>query len=116
MKFLTQFLEFRSNDFFKDKHFLVTSVEELLDFETKKHLGTKVTAAIVKDDTAYKQKTGEVKTNLFEKVVFKVTKDVDVKVNTYVYPVNPVCKVYGQYNDQLSITASDIRVMQSGKA
>lgn len=116
MKFLTQFVEFKSNEFFKDKMMLVTAVEELLDFETKRHLGTKITVAIVKDDTVYKQKAGEVKTNLFEKIIIKVLKDVDVKVNSYVYPINAVCKVYGQYNDQLSITADDIKVMQSGKA
>lgn len=115
MKHLTQFQKFDMDEFLKGKQLLVTAVGENVDFETKQHLGTKVEVVIVKDETTYKQKNGEQKTNLFEKFNIKLTKDINVPVNAYVYPVDVVAKVYGTYNDQLSVTAGDLKIAQ-GKA
>ena len=64
MKYLTQFQKFDMDEFLKGKQLMVTGVGENIDFETKQHLGTKVEVAIVKDDTPYKQKTGEQKTKM----------------------------------------------------
>ena len=78
---------------------------------TKAHLGTKVETVIAKDQTPYKQKEGETVTNLYEKLVFKIKKDVKVPVNSYIMPVNAVAVVYGDYRNNLSVTADDIRVI-----
>lgn len=116
MKHLSQFQHFDMDEFLKGKQLLVTGVSENVDFETKKHIGTKVEVVIVKDETIYQQKKGEQKTNLFEKFNIKLLKDIDVPVNAYVYPVNVIAKVYGQYNDMLSVTAGDLKIAQGGKA
>ncbi len=116
MKYLTQFQRFDMDEFLKGKQLLVTGVGENADFETKKHLGTKVEVVIVKDETPYTQKQGEQKTNLFEKFNIKLLKDIDVPVNAYVYPVNVTAKVYGKYNESLSVTAGDLKIAQNGKA
>lgn len=51
-------------------------------------------------------------TNLFEKMTFKVAKSrVDVKVHDIVMPVHPVATIYGDYQNQLSIKADDVVVV-----
>lgn len=116
MKHLTQFQKFDMEGFLKGKQLLVTSVSEYVDYETKKHLGVKAEVVIIKDDTEYKQKPGEQTTNRFEKFTIKLLSDKDIPINSYIYPVDVTAKVYGQYNDQLSVTAGDIKIAQGGKA
>lgn len=115
MKKLAQFLRFDFNAFSKGKAYQVTSTSEWVDYETKKHEGTKVEVAITKDNTQYKQNEGENVSNLFEKLTFKVRKDVNPPKGTYVVPVNPVATVYGEYRNQLSVTADDIQILTPSK-
>lgn len=111
MKKLSQFLKFDFNLFSEGKMYRVIGFSEWLDYQTKAHLGTKIETVIAKDQTPYKQKEGETVTNLYEKLVFKIKKDVKVPVNSYIMPVNAVAVVYGDYRNNLSVTADDIRVI-----
>lgn len=115
MKYLTQFQRFDMDAFLKGKVLKVIGVGSNTDFETKQHLGSKIEVAIIKDDTTYKQKVGEQKTNLYEKFTIKFLKDIKVSVDDLVYPIDVVAKVYGPYNDQLSVTAGDLKIAQGGK-
>lgn len=111
MKKLSQFTDFNLKRFLEGKVLGAVGCSEWLDFKSKEHLGTKVEAAILKDETPYSQKEGETVTNLYEKLVFKIKKDVTVPLGANVVPVNAVASVYGEYRNQLSITADDIKVV-----
>ncbi len=115
MKKLAQFMAFDFDAFSKGKVYQVTGVSEWVDFATKAHMGTKVEVCIVKDDTQYKQKDGENISNLYEKFSIKIPKDTTCPVRAYVMPVKAVATVYGEYRNQLSVTADDIRVLQQGR-
>lgn len=115
MKKLSQFMRFDCEAFFREKVFQVTGASEWVDYTTKAHMGTKVDVAIIKDDTQYKLKEGETVSNLYEKLTFKVRKDVNVPVGAHVVPVNAAATVYGDYRNQLSVTADDIRVITPSK-
>ena len=115
MKYLGQFQSFNSDLFFKDKTLLVTGVSQWQDFNTGEHKGTKVNVVIAKDNTVYKQSDGEKSTNRFEKLSIKVPKDIDIPLNCFIKMTGTVdCKIYGQYRNQLSVTADDIKVIQKG--
>lgn len=111
MKKLSQFLKFDFEEFSKGKSYQAIGISEWKDYETKVHMGSKVEALIAKDNTSYKQKEGEHVTNAFEKITFKIRKDVSIPVGAFVMPVNAVAVVYGEYRNQLSVTADDIRVI-----
>ena len=49
---------------------------------------------------------------IVEKLTVKVPKDVDVPMNSHVRLVNVYATVYGNYRNQLSVTADDIEVIK----
>ena len=110
MKKLSQFMRFDFEAFSKEKIYQVIGISEWRDYETKKHMGTKLEVVITRDNTQYKQKEGENVSNRFEKLTFKICKDINVPMNTSVMPINAVATVYGDYRNQLSVTADDIHV------
>ena len=65
MKKLSQFVKFDFEGFSKGKLYKVTGVEKWDDYDTKVHLGTRLKTVIAKDETPYKQKDGEMVTNLY---------------------------------------------------
>ncbi len=111
MKGLNQFVDFDWDKFANGKVFIVTNVSEYSDYETKKHLGTKVEAVIAADRTPYSYKDGKVFNNLYEKVTFKVTKDVNVPLEASVQPKGVTATIYGDYRNLLSIKCQDIAVV-----
>lgn len=115
MKKLSQFSKFDLERFLNGKTLEVISCSAWNDFTSKKHLGTKVETVITKDNTVYDQKDGEVVTNRYEKLVLKIKKDVTVPLDANVLPVNATATVYGEYRNQLSVTADDIKVVQPQK-
>ena len=115
MKGLTQFLEFNYPAFAKDKTFLVTGISEYQDYDTKAHLGTKVECVINSDNTVYKFKDGEEFSNVYEKITFKVSKDVKFPLKTQVVPKNPVASIYGEYKNQLAVKCDDMVAVQKEK-
>jgi len=108
MKGLNQFIKFDWDAFAEGKTFIVTSISEYVDFDTKAHLGTKVDCVIATDNTVYKFKDGEEFTNRFEKISFKVSKDINIPIETRVVPKNAVATIYGEYRNQLSVKCDDI--------
>lgn len=111
MKKLTQFLEFNTEKFFKGKAFVTTGISEWRDFDTNQKKGTKVETVIAQDDTHYDLREGEIVSNLYEKITFKVPKTIELPMNAQVEPQGVKATVYGEYRNQLSCTAQDIVVI-----
>lgn len=110
MKGLNQFLVFNWDAFSEGKTFVVIGISEYQDFETKKHLGTKVECVISSDKTPYSFKDGKEFTNRFEKITFKVLRNVNIPIDSRVMPKNVVATIYGEYRNQLSVKCDDIAV------
>ena len=116
MKGLKEFLTFDWQNFSKDKQFLVVGTAEYTEFDTKRHLGTKIEAVIITDNTSYTYKDKPF-TNLYEKISFKVTKDIDVPLNSIIVPAGEIkATVFGDYNNQISVICSDIKIVEPTKA
>lgn len=116
MKKLNQFVKFLFDDFSKGKVYRVIGVRPWIDYNTKELMGTKVEVVIAEDNTAYDTQNGETITNQYEKLTFKISKkDINIPMNARVIPVNPVAVVYGEYRNQLSVTADDIKVITPQK-
>ena len=116
MKKLNQFVKFLFEDFSKGKVYRVIGVRPWIDYNTKELMGTKVEVVIAEDNTAYDTQNGETITNQYEKLTFKISKkDINIPMNARVIPVNPVAVVYGEYRNQLSVTADDIKVITPQK-
>jgi len=113
MKYLGQFQKFDSESFFKEKVLIANGCSQWVDSDTKQVLGTKISTVIVKDDTEYNQKDGEAASNLFEKFNVKVPKTVSVPVGARIELVNPVGTIWGDYRNQLSVTADDIKILNA---
>lgn len=111
MKKLNQFLEFNVEKFFEGKVFVTTGISEWRDFDTNQKKGTKVETVIAKDETRYDLKEGEIVSNMYEKLVFKVPKEVKIPMNAQVEPRGVKATVYGEYRNQLSCTAEDVAVV-----
>lgn len=108
MKGLSQFLKFDWDAFAQGKQFVVTGLSEYQDYDTKAHLGTKVECVIASDKTPYSFKEGKEFTNRFEKITFKVSKDLNVPLEARVMPKDVVATIYGEFRNQLSVKCSDI--------
>lgn len=112
MKGLAQFQSFDSSGFFRDKLLKVASNGPLTDYNTKQVIGTKTTVVIVEDNTKYNSKAGAI-SNLYEKINVKVPgKTLELVPGTLVELVDPTCVIYGDYRNQLSVTAADVRALR----
>lgn len=114
MKSLNAFLKFILDQFLNGKELTVTSCGPWVDFDTHEEKGTKVEVAITKDETAYPpSKDGRVVSNLFEKFTIKVPKPLSIPVGAVVTIVNGTATVYGDYRNQLSVRAEDVKVVSA---
>lgn len=119
LKNLRQFMGFDWEAFATDKEFTVSGCEAWKEYNSGNHLGTKVTVVITKDDTVYHSKNGDIQSNLGEKIVFKIPKDVTVGLNKKICPVAPKVTAYGRnangdftsYLNCLAIECEDITVL-----
>lgn len=112
LKGLRQYVGFDFPRFSKDKLFTVTGVSNWVDFNTKLPLGTRVEVVISSDQTPYApSKDGRPISNLYEKLTFKIDKNINVPIGATVVPLGAVATVYGQYQNELSIRAADIKVI-----
>lgn len=92
------------------KEFEVVACSDWFDYNDKtKRLGVKITLCIVKDDTNYGE---EGFSNAYERLTFKVKTNLPVgdyakvlKPRMSVFPIVTECKIYGNFNNQLSIVA-----------
>lgn len=113
LKGLREFTGFDTDRFFNGKRFTVTGCTPWKDYTSGQLLGTKVEVAITEDKTPYKPgKDGTPVSNLFEKLAFKVNKNINFPIGAAVVPVGAVATIYGEYQNQLSIRVTDIRAVQ----
>lgn len=111
MKKLNMFTYFDFEEFAKGKRFMSISKQPWKNYDSEKIKGTKIGAVIVQDKTNYGDQAGEVVSNLYEKLIFKVPMDIDIPMNVEIRPVNPVATVYGDWRDKLSITVDNVEVI-----
>lgn len=114
MKGLKQFMSFDLEAFLAEKKLTVVGSGAYEEHETKKHLGIKLDCVITLDNTKYTFKDKPF-TNLYEKISIKVTKDINVPLNSIVEPAGDNIKatVWGDYNNNLSVVCSDIKVLEA---
>ncbi len=68
------------------------------------------------DKTAYEFKNGNTFTNRYEKLSFKMGKDVNIPLEACVMPKGVTARVYGDYRNQLSVICDDIAVLPTQTA
>lgn len=112
-KKLNLFCSFDAEGFFQKKALLALGNTEWKDFESGKILGSKLECVIVKDDTDYSDTDGKITSNLYEKFYVKIPKNINVPMNAIIKLVHPKANVYGDFRNQLSVTAEDITVLKS---
>ena len=113
LKKVSTFVRFDWQAFAKDKRWMCTGCTEWKDHDTGKHMGTLVEATIIDDKTVYYDNDGnELKvTNRFEKINFKVKKDVEIPLDSIINPVGVTAKAYGDFNSKLSVKCDDIQIV-----
>lgn len=113
MKHLYLYQKFDLPAFLNGKELTVTDCHPWKDRDTQQEMVTALDAAVTKDETAYPPtKDGRMVTNLFEKFTIKVPKSVSVPVGAVITIVNGTGTVYGEYRNQLSVRAEDVKVVQ----
>lgn len=112
LKGLNMFGGFDTEGFLSNLSLGTVGQSEWKDFTTGEHKGTKVEVVIIADKHNYKSANGQQISNIYEKLTVKVPKDIDVPMNAHVRLINAKATVYGQYRNQLSITADDIEVIK----
>lgn len=115
MKKLSFFEKFDWESFIKGKKLAVAGINEYVDFETKKHLGTKVKVVIIEDHTDYGIEGGNPVSNKYESMTFKCFKDIDLPLDSIVVAKGVKATVYGEYHNQLSLYADDILPVNDNK-
>ena len=111
---LFDYLSFDIHRFLTGKILRVVSCGPLTKYQTKEVIGTRVGTVIAEDNTVYRPtKSGAQISNLYERISVKVPgKELTIAPGEVVELVNPVGIVYGDHNNQLSVTAEDVRVVQ----
>lgn len=113
LKNLRSFLTFNSSAFFADKKLYYLNCKEL-----QENNGVKITLLILEDLTEYKTSNNNLGEQITVKVLNKSSSDF---INFQ--PMQTICEVvdiskanvYGEYQNQLSITGSVVKINQGGK-
>lgn len=114
MKGLSQFQKFDIERFNIGKKYVCANCGPLKD-KDKNVIGTRIEACIVEDNTAYQTpKDGSKISNVFNKVNVKVLdKTLNVNIGDQIEFVNPAGRVWGDFNNNLSITAKDVKTVNA---
>ena len=113
MKKLKLFMHFLAKEFFADKVLLCNGVSEWRDYKTQKVLGSVAELVIIEDNTDYHIEEGQPAVdNIFEKFKVKVPVALNIPKGSTVQLVNPVCTVYGDFSEKLSVTAENLRIVK----
>ena len=108
MKKLRQFLKFDLRAFLAGKTLIAIAATPWKG-EKGEILGSRVETVIIKDSTDYGVPGV---TNIYEKIIVKIPKaDFTVPSGAQVELVNGTGTVYGDYSQNLSVKADDIRVV-----
>ena len=111
LKKLNQFNYFDAEEFFSKLSLIAVGKATWKEFGSGNVLGTKVEVVIAGDKHNYNTQDGDVVNNMYEKLIVKIARDIDVPMNAKVRLVNPKANIYGEYRNQLSVTAEDIEVL-----
>lgn len=111
LKKLSRFSFFDIDLFLEKKKLLTVGISEWKDYDTQNVLGTKVEVVIAADKSDYGAIDGEVISNLYEKLTIKIPKKLTLPMNAEVRLINAEAVIYGEFRNQLSITAEDIEVI-----
>ncbi|MFT8878344.1 MAG: hypothetical protein ABF913_02090 [Oenococcus sp.] len=113
MKKLNNFVSFDTKAFLQGKVLMAMKSENLVDFESQMILGAKYTIIVWSDSTNYGDATAS---NAGETLIVKVkgAQPKEIKQPTKVTLVNPHGVVFGDYRNQLSITADDVVSTKEG--
>lgn len=114
LKAIAQFMDF--DRFTKDKELAVKEMRPMRDANTGIITGTRVEVMIWKDQTEYApNKDGSIPSNLYNNFVVKVhKKDLGLEINDIVEFKGVIAKIYGEYNNELTIDAEDVVVIRKG--
>lgn len=114
LKAIAQFMDF--DRFTKDKELAVKETRPMRDANTGIITGTRVEVMIWKDQTEYApNKDGSIPSNLYNNFVVKVhKKDLGLEINDIVEFKGVIAKIYGEYNNELTIDAEDVVVIRKG--
>lgn len=106
-KKLNEFQYFEAERFLKDKKLLVMQ-SEILRNQNQEEIGAKYTVVVYEDNTKYKDETT---TNIGDRYTVKIEGKEPITINTptEVNFINPIGKVWGDFNHNLSLSASDIK-------
>lgn len=111
-KGLTHFENFDAERYFKGKTLVAMVSEDWKDFNTQEIIGSKYSVVIWEDKTEYAK---EGISNVGETHIIKV-KDRNPKPitsPTNIVLINPQGKVYGDFRNELSVTADDVKLLNS---
>lgn len=111
MNNLGQFTRFDAAAFLTGKKLQYVDKANWVDHDSGALLGTRVDLVIIEDKTDYKVKADgtPARTNRFEKLTVKVPGAVSLSDDAMVEIVNPVGTVWGEYRNQLSLKADEVR-------
>lgn len=114
LKAIAQFMDF--DRFTKDKELAVKETRPMRDANTGIITGTRVEVMIWKDQTEYApNKDGSIPSNLYNNFVVKVhKKDLGLEINDIVEFKGVIAKIYGEYNNELTVDAEDVVVIRKG--
>lgn len=111
LKKLSQFEHFDEEGFFSRIGLVVIGKSIWKEYGTNLEKGTAITTVIASDRHNYNASEGEIVNNLYEKIVVKIPKKIDVVLNAKIKLVNPQAKIYGEYRNLLSVTADDVEIL-----
>ena len=112
LKKLSNYIYFDTEGFLAGLVLMFIGYREWRDFDTQKVLGTKYDLVIIVDNNDYGSTNGEIVNNLFEKLTVKIPKKLeDIPLQSKVRLINPEAVVFGEFRNQLSITADHIEVI-----
>ncbi|GGL63027.1 hypothetical protein [Sporolactobacillus putidus] len=111
MKKLNQFTTFDVDRFFKGKELMAMNSEDLEDFNSGKIIGAKYIIVIWADNTDYGKEGVSNKGQQFDvKILDAKPKDIPNPVRVQL--VEPSARIYGDYRNELTVTAKDVVFVQ----
>ena len=112
LKKLSHLLSFDNQEFFSKKSYLLFGSEKWVDYESNKVMGVKFKVVVYQDNTDY----GDLSiSNAGETLTVKVegARDGYQGAPVPVRLINPRGTIYGDYRNQLSVTADAVEILKN---